>query len=398
MKKLMLLGGSRYLLPAIKAAHELGVYVITCDYLPDNYAHKFADEYHNVSIIDKDAVLELAQRLKIDGIMSYATDPGVVTAAYVAEQMGLPTSPYESVCILQNKGLFRAFLQEHEFNVPKAKSYKQFAELEKDMDEWDFPVIVKPVDSAGSKGVSRVDDREKLKSAFDYAREKSLTDECIVETFIENVGYAMSGDSFSVDGQLVYFCLDSQWFDVSAPNPFAPGANFWPTNAAKSVQLELKREIQRLISLLGMKTTIYNIEARVGKDGKVYIMEVSPRAGGNRLAEVQRLATGQDIIMGAVKGSLGMAVTELSEPQYDGVWGLSVIHSRRNGRFVCLDIAPKVRDKIHEIDLWVSHNEFVRAFTGANESLGTIIWHCANQQEMINILDDLGDLVQVNVE
>ena len=98
-KKLMLLGGIRYLLPAIETAHKHGCHVITVDYLPDNIAHQYSDEYHNVSIIDKDAVLKLAQSLQIDGILSYAVDPGVVTAAYVAEQMGLPfTCSYESAC------------------------------------------------------------------------------------------------------------------------------------------------------------------------------------------------------------------------------------------------------------------------------------------------------------
>ena len=100
-KKLLLLGGSRYLLPVIKAAHDLGVYVITCDYLPYNYAHQFADEYHNVSIIDKEAVLALAQKLNIDGIMSYATDPGVVTAAYVAGEI-TPMSRLLSYRIKEN--------------------------------------------------------------------------------------------------------------------------------------------------------------------------------------------------------------------------------------------------------------------------------------------------------
>lgn len=91
MKKLLLLGGSKYLLPAIEAAHNIegGVHVITCDYLPDNVAHKYSDEYHNVSIVDKEAVLNLARELKIDGILSFATDPGVVTAAYVAEKWDL---------------------------------------------------------------------------------------------------------------------------------------------------------------------------------------------------------------------------------------------------------------------------------------------------------------------
>ena len=89
-KKLMLLGGLRYLLPVIEAAHRHGIHVITVDYLPGNIAHKYSDEYHNVSIIDKEAVLALARKLQIDGIMSFAVDPGVVAAAYTAEQMGLP--------------------------------------------------------------------------------------------------------------------------------------------------------------------------------------------------------------------------------------------------------------------------------------------------------------------
>ena len=111
MKKLMILGGSRYIFPVIKAAHDLGIYVITCDYLPHNIAHKYSDEYCNISIIDKEKILATAKKLNIDGIMSFACDPGVVTAAYVAEQMGLPNvGPYESVCILQNKWKFREFL------------------------------------------------------------------------------------------------------------------------------------------------------------------------------------------------------------------------------------------------------------------------------------------------
>ena len=119
MKKLLLLGGAHYLLPVIREAHALGIYVITCDYLPDNAAHKYADEYRNVSIIDREAVLETARELGIDGVMSFACDPGVTTAAYVAEQLGLPfAGSYASVSILQDKGRFRAFLRDNGFTVP----------------------------------------------------------------------------------------------------------------------------------------------------------------------------------------------------------------------------------------------------------------------------------------
>ena len=120
----MILGGSSYIIPVTKKAHELGCYVITCDYLPNNYAHKFSDEYCNVSIIDREKVLDAARSLKIDGIISFACDPGVVSAAYVAEKLGLPFQcSYDAAKILQDKGLFRKFLADNNFNVPKAKRY-----------------------------------------------------------------------------------------------------------------------------------------------------------------------------------------------------------------------------------------------------------------------------------
>ncbi len=84
-KKLLLLGGIRYLLPVIDAAHKLGVHVITADYLPDNIAHKYSDEYVNVSIIDNKAVLMEAQNNHHDGILSLAFDHGIATAKHVTE-------------------------------------------------------------------------------------------------------------------------------------------------------------------------------------------------------------------------------------------------------------------------------------------------------------------------
>ena len=150
-KKLMLLGGIRYLLPIIKAAHEQGYYVITADYLPDNIAHKYSDEYVNVSIIDKEAVLKVAQEKQIDGIMSFGVDPGVVAASYVQNKMGLPSfGPFESVEILQNKDKFRTFLAEHGFNVPWAFAFSSMEEAWQARNKFSYPLIVKSTDSAGS--------------------------------------------------------------------------------------------------------------------------------------------------------------------------------------------------------------------------------------------------------
>ena len=106
-KKMLFLGGIMQQIPAITRAKELGYHVITADYLPENPGHKYSDEYYNVSTTDLKGVLALAQSLQIDGIVAYASDPAAPTAAYVAEKMGLPGNPYESVKICTEKDLFQ---------------------------------------------------------------------------------------------------------------------------------------------------------------------------------------------------------------------------------------------------------------------------------------------------
>ena len=242
-KRIMLLGGIRYLLPVIKAAHEQGYYVITADYIPDNIAHKFSDEYVNVSIIDKEAVLRVAREKQIDGIMSFGVDPGVVSAAYVQQQMGLPSfGPFESVEILQNKDKFRTFLTVHGFNVPKAKGYTKAEDAIADAAIWEYPIIVKPTDAAGSKGVTRVDEPSQLKAAVEYAFDKSLSGHIIIEDFIEKQGCSSDTDSFSEDGKLKFVSFCAQRFDLNATNPYTPAAYSWPSTFTKEQEAYLTSE------------------------------------------------------------------------------------------------------------------------------------------------------------
>lgn len=373
-KKLLLLGGSHYLLPVIEEAHRLGIHVITCDYLPDNAAHKYSDEYHNVSIIDKDAVLALARELQIDGISSFACDPGVVTAAYVAEKLNLPfAGSYESVSILQDKGRFRAFLSDNGFNAPWSGSYKSADEALADSGRFTYPAIVKPVDSAGSKGVRRIDSLDELKSAAEHALSFSHGGRFIVEQFLEKQGASSDSDSFSVDGKLVFTSFDDQLFDERAENPYTPAAYCWPSSMPQWAQDELKGELQRLIGLLGLKTALYNIESRLCTDGKTYIMEMSPRGGGNRLSEVLHMATGVNLIRGIVMASVGLEPDCVCDKPYDGLWAEIILHSDENGRFKELWIDPECDGYIVERDLWVSPGDEVERFSGANKAVGTLV-------------------------
>ena len=384
-KKLMLLGGIRYLLPVIKAAHEQGYYVITADYLPDNIAHQYSDEYVNVSIIDKEAVLKVAQEKQIDGIMSFGVDPGVVSASYVQNKMGLPSfGPFESVEILQNKDRFRAFLQKHGFNVPQAKGFDSIEAAMSDIDSFPWPVIVKPTDAAGSKGVTRVDNAENLKPALEYAMNHSISGHIIVEEFIEKQGCSSDTDSMSVDGKLVFTSFCAQRFDVNATNPYTPAAYSWPSTFTQEQEEYLSSEIQRLITLLRLKTVVYNIETRIGTNGKPYIMELTPRGGGNRLCEMLRYATGVDLITAITRAMVGDPMLQpIVQKPYNGHWAEIILHADKSGIFDRLEISKDVPAEVIERDLWVKQGDLVESFEGANNAIGTLVlrFQTANELE-----------------
>ena len=399
-KKLMLLGGLRYLLPVIEAAHRHDIHVITVDYLPDNIAHRHSDEYHNVSIIDKEAVLALARELQIDGIMSFAVDPGVVSAAYVAEQLGLPFQcSYESACILQDKSRFRRFLADNGFNVPKARGYADAAAALRDIDYYNWPVIVKPVDSAGSKGVTRVDHPADLAAAIAHALECSPSRHFIIEDFLEKAGRSSGIECFAVDGEARYNAFYDQIFDNEAINPYTPSGEYWPSAMTESHQIELKSELQRLFKLLGVRSGIFNVECRVCTNGKAYLMEVSPRAGGNRLAEMLNHAADVDIIDNEVRQAVGLPLTDVHEPKYRGHFAIIVLHGEKAGTFVSLDIDPAFeREHVIERDLWVHPGDRVSAFTGANQSLGTLFLRFDTREQLETVLNHPSSFIQIAVQ
>ncbi len=398
-KKLMLLGGIRYLLPVIKAAHEQGYYVITADYIPDNIAHKYSDEYVNVSIIDKEAVLKVAQEKQIDGIMSFGVDPGVVAASYVQNKMGLPSfGPFESVEILQNKDKFRAFLAKNGFNVPQAKGYDSVEAALSDSYWYSWPVIVKPTDSAGSKGVTRVDKIEDLRPALEYAMEHSLSGHIIVEEFIEKLGCSSDSDCFSMDGQLKVVTFSAQRFDEYAAGPYVPAAYSWPSTFGESHEYELKQELQRLLTLLNMKTSIYNIETRIGTNGKPYIMEVSPRGGGNRLAECVRYAADIDMITACTRAAVGDPIEDIKQKPFNGHWAEIILHADKEGEFDHLEINKEFPAEIVEEDLWVNKGDHVDSFEGANNAIGTLVLKFQSAEDLENVITHQREWLNVIVK
>lgn len=146
-----------------------------------------------------------------------------------------------------------------------------------------------------------------------------------------------------------------------------------------------------------MKTAVYNIETRESTDGKAYIMEMSPRGGGNRLSECLRYATGVDMITNMVKYSVGLPIDEIEQKDYSGYWAEVILHSDKAGIFESLWISDELQENIVETDLWIEKNQKVGGFSAANEAIGTLIMRFESQEMLNRVLENQSKYIKVIV-
>ena len=399
MKKLLILGGSHGQIPVIKAAREMGHYVITCDYLENNPGHQYAHEYHNVSTTDKEGVLALARSLKIDGIVCYASDPAAPTAAYVAESLGLPSQPYKSVEILTNKDLFRKFQEENNFNVPKAKGYHSFEEAKDDFHQFKMPVMVKPVDSSGSKGISKIDSKdflhEKVKLALNYSRVKRF----VIEEYVENNGYHVTGAGFSVNGELVFRSFTNTFFSTSKLNPFVPVGASWPYVMPERIHNKIHKEIQRLLNLLNMRTGAYDFDIRIDENENVYFIEIGARVGGEWLAQGTKYATGIDLSKYIIKAALGEDCSDIKMVDVTGYWGMYVLNSQNGGVFTGVEFEEEFKkNNLVDFELVVKPGTRISALSGSHEKVGLMMLKFSSINEMLEKMENMDRWVKVIVD
>jgi len=395
-KKILFLGGSPYQTPPIKYARQQGHYIITCDYLPDNPGHKLADEYHNVSTIDKDAVLELATRLKIDAVVAYGSDPAAPTCAYVAEKLNLPGNPVKSVDILTRKDLFREFLSKHNFNVPWHSSFSSYEEAESYFKTISGPAMLKPVDGSGSKGVSKVSSIDQFLPAFNYALSFSRVKKVIIEQFIERKDMQIAGDGFVLNGKLVFRCFGKEHFD-RVGNPFAPVGESFPLQLPEAVHTQMHNDIERLMQLLDMKGGALNFDMTIDKNDTIYFLEIAPRGGGNLISEIIRYSTGIDMAKYVVDCALGLDCSDLRMYEKADFYSCYTLHSQQEGYFKDVIIHESIRGNIVEELLFIKRGDFVKSFENLGSSLGELILRYDSAEEMIQKMDSMSDWVQIEL-
>lgn len=392
MKKILLLGGSAQQIVAIETAKRLGYYTVLCDYLPDNPGQYHADKFYLVSTTDKEAVLEVAKSEKVDGVLAYASDPAAPTAAYVAEKLGLPGNPYDSVEILCNKDRFRKFLAENGFCTPKAKGYDDPRSALNDIEKnfFNMPVIIKPVDSSGSKGATVLHSCENSEKALEFAFSFSRCKRVVVEEFIEKKHpYLVGGDIFVQDGRVVIWGLMNCHRDQNV-NPLVPVGKSFPPELEDEDLERAKSVLQNMVGRLHIGFGAMNIELVVDGKGDVFLIDVGPRSGGNMIPDLLGYIFGIDVVEMTVQTAMGeMPNMTVNEPVL--YYATHNLHASRNGIFNKIRYSEQIRHYIVRECLYKKPGDHVEYFDNAAKALGIVFFKFDNAENMAKILGNINE-------
>ena len=395
-KKLLLLGGSAQQVVAIKTAKRLGCETILCDFLPDNPGQYAADKFYLVSTTDKEAVLDVARKEQVDGVLAYASDPAAPTAAYVAEKLGLPGNPYKSVEILCNKDKFRRFLAQNDFAAPAAHSYVTREEALTDRVRLNYPLIIKPVDSSGSKGATVLRTEEGLAEAIEFAFSFSRCHRIVIEDFIEKKHpYLIGGDVFISNGKVVLWGLMNCHRD-SRVNPLVPVGKSYPLQLEASDTANVKATVERLVNLLKIANGSMNVELVVDKSGRVWPIDIGPRAGGNMIPDLLGDIFGVDVAQMSVEAAMGREVRECPhEPK--GCYATCNLHSAKNGIYKGISFAPELEQYIYRKCIYKKEGDKIEFFDNAAKCLGIIFMKFPDEKQMFDMMNRMEELVYIDL-
>lgn len=398
MKKILLLGGSPQQVIAIETAKKLGYYTVLCDYLDDNPGQYAADKFYLVSTTDKDAILGVAEKENIDGILAYASDPAAPTAAYVAEKLNLPGNPYESVDILCNKDKFRYFLKQNGFNVPNASGYSNVNNAVVDINEgkFKFPIIIKPVDSSGSKGVSVVKSVENAESAIKFSLEFSRCNRFIVEEFVEkDHDFLIGGDIFIVDGEIKIWGLMNCHRDENV-NDLVPVGKSYPADLKNEYYISVKDTLQKLVDILNIKFGAMNVELVVDKNGKVYPIDIGPRSGGNMIPDLLGFIFKKDIVELSVLAAMGESVN-IDGCEFGECYSTYNLHSSLNGTLDRIVFSDEIEKKIIRKCIYKNIGDSVEYFDCAPKCLGIIFMKFDSVADMKTTMQNIDKNIEVDL-
>lgn len=389
-----MLGGSPQQVIAIDTAGRLGLETILCDYLPDNPGQYHADRFYPVSTTDKEAVLKITFEEQADYILAYASDPAAPTAAYVAEKLGLPTNPCIAVETLCDKERFRLFLQSRGFSTPKAIGFHDREQAEAGLINFTFPVIVKPVDSSGSKGVTVLYDRLRASEAMDYAFSYSRTHRIVIEEFIEKKHpYLIGGDVFVSGGKVILWGLMNCHRDRNVNALVPAGKSYPPLLDPKDLQ-KVKNTLQRLVTVLGIRFGPMNVELIIDRNDRIYPIDIGPRSGGNMIPDLLGRIFHCDLVEMTVRAAMGETI-EIEEKDGAPYYATLNLHSDRSGVFDHISCSKEIEPYIVARNIYKKPGDRVGRFDQAAHALGICFFRFPDLKTMIDYEEHMNEHIRI---
>ncbi|MBE6604369.1 MAG: ATP-grasp domain-containing protein [Ruminococcaceae bacterium] len=306
MKKILIIGAGFLQSFVIRKAKALGYETLTVDGDPHAVGFALADKHEVISIVDEEACLAYARKERVDGVLTAATDYGVLTAAYIAREMHLGGLDYEVARLIKNKYKVRKRLFEARVDdTEQAFEINENTDLDAVCKALSFPVMVKPCDGSGSRGASRVDEASQLAAACKNAMAASITRRAEIETFI--VGREYGAESLVVNGEIHVLGIMRKW--MTAPPYYAELGHAMPTDLPAEVENRARQCVANAIKVLGIDFGSVNMDMLITAEGKIHIIDIGARMGGNMIGPcVIPYGTGVDYMANMIRHAVGDAV------------------------------------------------------------------------------------------
>lgn len=384
MKKILFLGAATFQMPPIAYARQQGYKVITADNRPANEGHTLAHKSYNISTVDREKILQIAQKEQIDGILTYGSDVSAPTVAYVAEQMNLIGAPLKTVEILTNKALFRAFLQQENLQNQAFRSFGKHEEckIAAFLEQTKLPLVVKPVDASGSRGVALIRDLKDWQQKIDRAFQHSICQKIIIESYIVKQGFQICGDGYMENGRLVFVAFGDGHFYADSRYLAPYGETFPSSHSATNLQ-KVRQKLESILQKVGYHTGTFNLDVMITTDNQVFVNEIGPRSGGNYLPLAIKLNTGVDLIAAVVEAcyqpNFCLPAQKNRSPYY---YACYMIHSQKAGILESYGFAHELAQHLVYTHPYQKLGSRVYPFFQANAAIANVIFRFDSEEEM----------------
>lgn len=299
MQRLAIIGASYLQLPLIKKAQEMGYETHVFAWAAGDVGETAADRFYPISIREKDQILEKCRELNVCGVCSIASDLAIVTVNYVADGLGLVGNPLDATDRSSNKFLMRQCFFRHGVPSPKSVHAEDFASVQ---DTFRYPLIVKPADRSGSRGISRISDPAELEPAVSFARQESFSGEVLIEEFAEGEEYSI--ECISWEGK--HTLLAATWkFTTGAPT-YIERCHLQPAPLDEEMLDRIRDITFFTLDCLGIRNGASHTELKIAPDGTVNVIEVGGRMGGGTIgSDLVELTTGADYVRMVIDIAVG---------------------------------------------------------------------------------------------